>query len=80
MGRLRLELRTNRLKAECSTTELATRLLRFFGEPRNVYYCNELRKKMQGILIFFLNARGCVCTLPPSHPPPSKGYDAPQNP
>lgn len=23
-----------------------------------------------------MNARGCVCTLPPSHPPPSKGYDA----
>ncbi len=26
MGRLRFELRTNRLKAECSTAELATRL------------------------------------------------------
>ena len=25
MGRLRFELRTNRLKAECSTAELATR-------------------------------------------------------
>jgi carbonic anhydrase/acetyltransferase-like protein (isoleucine patch superfamily) len=30
MGRLRFELRTNRLKAECSTAELATRLM---GEP-----------------------------------------------
>jgi len=27
MGRLRFELRTNRLKAECSTAELATRAL-----------------------------------------------------
>jgi hypothetical protein len=27
MGRLRFELRTNRLKAECSTAELATRPL-----------------------------------------------------
>lgn len=27
MGRLRFELRTNRLKAECSTAELATRRL-----------------------------------------------------
>ena len=26
MGRLRFELRTNRLKAECSTAELTTRL------------------------------------------------------
>ena len=26
MGRLRFELRTNRLKAECSTAELATQL------------------------------------------------------
>ena len=27
MGRLRFELRTNRLKAECSTAELATHLI-----------------------------------------------------
>lgn len=53
MGRLRLELRTNRLKAECSTTELATRLLRRFDEPHNVYYSNALRKKMQGFLVLF---------------------------
>lgn len=33
MGRLRFELRTNRLKAECSTAELATRTL---GHTLNV--------------------------------------------
>ena len=32
MGRLRFELRTNRLKAECSTAELATRA--FAGEMK----------------------------------------------
>jgi hypothetical protein len=31
MGRLRFELRTNRLKAECSTAELATRMPPFAG-------------------------------------------------
>ncbi len=31
MGRLRFELRTNRLKAECSTAELATRNVPLFG-------------------------------------------------
>jgi hypothetical protein len=37
MGRLRFELRTSRLKAECSTAELATRAVRRF---RNGYYNN----------------------------------------
>lgn len=46
MGRLRFELRTNQLKAECSTAELATPLLLF--NFRNSNYHNELLKKMQG--------------------------------
>ena len=36
MGRLRFELRTNRLKAECSTAELATLLSKRNKVPRQV--------------------------------------------
>ena len=45
MGRLRFELRTNRLKAECSTAELATRALGHLG---NVSPSGDLLQGGQG--------------------------------